>query len=600
MAPINPDDDNKLAPDIILGARQFPNPDGIAPRMDTEGPPPTRFTGGAKLTLADNPGGLGVSGTAAPRQMTSPTSLEDAAAAANEQEDTQVDQPQEQGINKLGSHYPSMPKPVAAAGGTEASPELGLPAVSGSGPAIAHQATMADVPKPVNNPEGQARHAEQLRQFGAAKEKANSELLRSPDEFANPLDFTRHLENTRAQIGAIKEAKAEYELSHPWGTMESAHPGFFGKLGHAFGTIGNVAGEALAPGIAAAIPGSHERLLSEKAAGEQQIGAAIKEQSESAAAGLAGKKAITEAGKPAVNEARVNELGAKQGLEEKKTDIATPKDESQAIHDLMVGNPEGGPRINPLTQKPYTYAEAYGAVKGLGKPEAKQKLQHVSGTVNGKPTMANFDPASGEYTSPDTHERLQGFQPAPNYAQVLPEKLETQTKELVGPDGIAHQYGWNPKTRAYDVDMGVSGAGQQGSRLFASGVSKTAGETLIHDIQNNKKDLGTVEAWVKKHGLDTPIAEPVLARLQSELASFAALQPAQHGFRATSAMEAFEKIIGGLQKNPDATIESIRGINEVTTQALPKAAPGGAKNNPAAPAATSGAEKKSFADWKNK
>jgi hypothetical protein len=277
MAPINPDDDNKLAPDIILGARQFPNPDGIAPRMDTEGPPPTRFTGGAKLTLADNPGGLGVSGTAAPRQMTSPTSLEDAAAAANEQEDTEVDQPQEQGINKLGSHYPSMPKPAAAAGGaTEPSPELGLPAVSGSGPAIAHQATMADVPAPVNNPEGQARHAEQLRQFGAAKEKLNSQLLRSPDEFSNPLEYSRHLESVREGLGAIKEAKAEYELSHPWGSMESAHPGLFGKIGHAFGTIGNVAGEALAPGVAAAIPGSHERLLGEKAAGEQQIGTAVK------------------------------------------------------------------------------------------------------------------------------------------------------------------------------------------------------------------------------------------------------------------------------------------------------------------------------------
>jgi hypothetical protein len=245
-----------------------------------------------------------------------------------------------------------------------------------------------------------------------------------------------------------------------------------------------------------------------------------------------------------------------------------------------------------LTGKQYTYAEAYGAVKGLGKAPKETKLQHVAGTLNGAPTMANFDPAKGEYTNPDTHEVIHGFKPQPNYAQVLPEKLKTQTKALVGPDGIAHDYSWNPETQRYDIDQGVSGTGQQGSRLFASGVSKVGGQTLIHDIRANMEKLGTVDAWVKKYGLDTPIADPVLARLQGELSSFAALQPAQHGFKAASAMETFDKLIGGLQKNPEATIATIEGINGVTSLSLPKTAPGQKE----APAATSKTGT-SFSDW---
>ena len=66
---------------------------------------------------------------------------------------------------------------------------------------------------------------------------------------------------------------------------------------------------------------------------------------------------------------------------------------------------------------------------------------------------------------------------------------------------------------------------------------------------------------VKKHGINAPyVGDPVLAHLQSELKTFAALQPAMHGFRSRSAQEAFENIIGDVQKNPEATIASIQGI----------------------------------------
>jgi hypothetical protein len=48
--------------------------------------------------------------------------------------------------------------------------------------------------------------------------------------------------------------------------------------------------------------------------------------------------------------------------------------------------------------------------------------------------------------------------------------------------------------------------------------------------------------------------------MMTELMSFAAMQPALHAFRSTNAMEAFEKMIGGLAKNPDSTIATINGL----------------------------------------
>lgn len=575
----DPNDPNRLAPpmDLVLGARQFPNPDGLAPRMDTEGPPDTQFTGGAKLSNIP------------------PAKIADQGDIKN---------PPAADISPGLMHEASAQAPagnmVMRDAGAEPAPD------TSALPASSHQAPHAPQAQPGLAPldqsglaghaltqEGQARHAAKLREFGDAEQHLNAALLKSPDEFQNPTDYTKYLTAINAGRGAVREAKAEYELSHPWGSMESAHSGFFGKLGHAFGEIGNVAGEAFAPGLTEAIPSSRAHMLGQEAKGQEEIKTATAEQG--MAAGTEAKEAAAEKNQaqaeiqPSVQ--AKNE--AQAGLADKKTDLAEPKAENEAIHDLMTGNEGGGARTNPLTGKPYTYAEAYGAVKGLGKPDKGQKLQHVSGTLDGAPKMANFDPAKGEYTDPDTHEVIKGFKPQPNYAQVLPQKLETQTKELVGPDGIAHQFGWNPKTSQYDRDMGVAGTGQQGSRLFASGVSKAAGETLIHDIQANRAKLGSLEAWVKKNGINTPIGDPVLARLQSEMASFAALQPAQHGFRSASAMEAFEKIIGGLQKNPDATIESIRGINEITGQSLPKTGPGQA----AAPTEAAPAQGGSVADW---
>jgi hypothetical protein len=145
----------------------------------------------------------------------------------------------------------------------------------------------------------------------------------------------------------------------------------------------------------------------------------------------------------------------------------------------------------------------------------------------------------------------------PNYASQM---AGTRTVQVIGENGLPTVMGWNPKTQMYDISQGVSASGAYGHEMAQAGAVSRAGTGLIDDIKANKDQLGTLLAWVKKHGINTPIGDPKLAGLQSELKTFAALQPAMHGFRSRSAQEAFENIIGDLQKNPDATIASIQGI----------------------------------------
>lgn len=210
----------------------------------------------------------------------------------------------------------------------------------------------------------------------------------------------------------------------------------------------------------------------------------------------------------------------------------------------------------------------------------------VAGTLNGQPAFARDAGPGKGWVDVQTGAPLPGFVPPKNYAQVAEGvanlRNETQTKEVLRPDGV-HIVAFNPQTKAYDRDMGLAGTGAQGNRGAAASSSVRMGEDLIADIQANKARLGGLSAWVQKYGLNTPVADPKLAKIQAELSSFAALQPVQHGFRSTSALDTFEKIIGGIQKNPEATIASIRGLVKTSGAINPTIRPGKAAPAPAAP-----------------
>jgi hypothetical protein len=260
--------------------------------------------------------------------------------------------------------------------------------------------------------------------------------------------------------------------------------------------------------------------------------------------------------KPPTNELelflRTNPNGTLQQFEDATGKQAKDQDVVKAYSDAlaegdMAKATQLAPRVKQFletTQKPqpdkpdkdkYATLQLPNGQKAPGKEDAQGNLLLADGTPAPKGTI--------------TYQQ-------PNYGQlVLPTKTQTM---LV--NGIPTVMGWNEQTQKYDVPQGQSATGAYGHEEAQAGAVARGGEQLISDIQANKSRLGTLSSWVEKYGLDTPIADPQLAGLQAELSTFAALQPAMHGFRSKSAQEAFQKIIGEVQKNPDATIASIRGI----------------------------------------
>jgi hypothetical protein len=233
---------------------------------------------------------------------------------------------------------------------------------------------------------------------------------------------------------------------------------------------------------------------------------------------------------------------------------------------VVVAGPDGKPVF--ANYQNGKYLDAQGAEIPNAQPYEKQPEQHVPVLGDdGKPTFANY--AGGKWT--DTQgkpiQNPRPIPPAPSYGQLM---LPTKTATFIDPKtGIPTEMQWNQATGTYDKPLGISASNAYGHEAAQAGAVARSGDQLISDIQSNRESLGTLSTWVAKHGLNTPIADPKLAGLQAELGTFAALQPAMHGFRSHSAMESFQNIIGGLQKNPDATIASIRGILKTTSAINP-------------------------------
>ena len=247
-------------------------------------------------------------------------------------------------------------------------------------------------------------------------------------------------------------------------------------------------------------------------------------------------------------------------------------------------------RIDSVTGEatPVTYQgqplkpfEKPGSEKGM---EGKAVLDD-----NGKPIEANYNPATGQYTDTAGNpiKNPRPVPPPPSYGQLI---LPSKTTTFIDPNtGVPTEFQYNPKTQSYDKPVGTSATGGYGHEAAQAGAVTRAGAQLIRDIEANRAELGTLGTWVSKYGLNTPIADPKLARLQSEMASFAALNPAMHGARGLHAMEHFERLVGGLQQNPDASIEGIRGIIQTAGEINPNLQE---NKQPAASAPPAGADVK--------
>lgn len=427
---------------------------------------------------------------------------------------------------------PAAPQPMAAPDpGTPPPADLGQPTLPDAATDQAAPAMPSASPEvqqdasALNGPPSEPRHEAMLHSFDARKtaNRAEGATLSVHDP-----EFMNKLLMNDAQHGQILQDEARYKEQHPWGSMESAHPGVLGKIGHAFGEIGNVAGAALAPGLTAAIPGSHLNLQQQEAqgAGEvKQAGAGLEQSAQTAHANaetgaIPSEIAQREAG-TAKTEAETDQIGEQK-----------PETKFEKLQDGSVIG---------LTTDPHT---GNSTAKLLYKGDPQKQTDLATLMVGGKPHSVLVDKATGQ-TIKDLGETKSPAAPTGNLI-VSPEgvvgqakpgmKLEPGTQNIAG---FASQ--GRPTTQMRNV------AGQ--AQIVTAGIPNT-----IAEIDRLKDKLGPVagrwnEFMQGKVGMD----DPDFAGLRADLlmtSSAVALMHAR-GRLPENLREEFDRMINSPKQDPE-------------------------------------------------
>jgi hypothetical protein len=226
----------------------------------------------------------------------------------------------------------------------------------------------------------------QLRQFGDQKSALDHIM---PTNIKDP-NYLQDLNSYRAARGAVQENEAKFKLEHPWGTPGN-HPGFWGKLGHTLAAVGNAAGEAIAPNVAAAIPGSHLNLEEQAAQGAGGIKEAEGEQ-----AGVQKAQAALD-----TSAAHQQEADTNKDVKPRETDI---HDRLATTHENPLQNQLGEAVRAGDTEKAQQILDMLKQEKSAQKPMGLQDKQGTDGRGALARAIFNPDPAApngGHYTHLD-------------------------------------------------------------------------------------------------------------------------------------------------------------------------------------------------------
>jgi hypothetical protein len=150
------------------------------------------------------------------------------------------------------------------------------------------------------------------------------------------------------------------------------------KVGTGILGVADRAGQVVAPGFEAAIPGSTVNRAIQ-----------VRNQQKQETVDAANKEKESQAEEASARANAIRNPQPKEGL--------TP--EETTIHDLMTGE-NGQPRMNPETQKPYNYLEAFQAVKQAGQDVKPDKTANEGKTVQVGDEVRQWNPETKRYDIP--------------------------------------------------------------------------------------------------------------------------------------------------------------------------------------------------------
>ena len=184
---------------------------------------------------------------------------------------------------------------------------------------------------------------------------------------------------------------------------------------------------------------------------------------------------------------------------------------------------------------------AFDAVKDKTNEERRAKGQPEMSSSELTRLAKQLQPAQGPFLiDPNTNTLFRG-QPG----QVLPPNVRTPQQE-----GQI-----NTPTAA------TRGRGEAAQTAIA------AGQDVQNFVTQNKAKFGNISNYWNNITSNTPAADPTVEKLRGKIMSWAAFQAAAHGFRASTVMREFESRVGP-QKNADAIISAIQGINDELQHAV--------------------------------
>jgi hypothetical protein len=399
-------------------------------------------------------------------------------------------------------------------------------------------------------------------------QQAPTAVMRAPSA-AGPAPMRGTLEGDKAALQA--EAGKKPGLENVYGKITGSsfgqnHPvagKILGVLGQIPSTIADTALSAVAPRIGAMVPGTTEQHGLKVQNLQGQIG---KEQE----GGLKEAQTREQNSLPELHQSQLDLKGEQQAhqndLNEAKLNEKRQHDEAQlAEHYRQIGykiNDKGEPEAMKYEELPPKEQAIYDlknsqteAEKGIADYKAAQKAnmpqamelarQRIAGAAQarqiamGRLGLSEKEFQANYYGTDMGGNALPG---APATAQGAPEGIKV-------------------------ANLTKPGATAQGKAAQGQGIVESATH-LKKEIDKYKDLTGNMESYWKQAINGTPISDPRAAKLMSEIQSFAALQPALHGFRSHDAMKEFSKMIGGIPKNAEALKASIDGL--VESAAIPQ------------------------------
>ena len=155
-------------------------------------------------------------------------------------------------------------------------------------------------------------------------------------------------------------------------------------------------------------------------------------------------------------------------------------------------------------------------------------------------------------------EQLKGDPNSPLYQAQLQRMqiAEQNAKNAAQRLGLSQEQFANKKT-----EQGLlKPSGQAQSRGSAADAALTILPDLENEIKANAANLGPIMGRIQRGEIALGDVDPKIAKLYASLNSFYALNPSIHGFRNYELVKDMPSLIGGLSRDPEATIAGLEGL----------------------------------------